>query len=105
MLFIVTLLVVSVLYIIVNSKHKEKMMILEKGLDPKLFNNTSYFYDALKWGMILAGLGAGFLAAFIIDTIVFDRANGTEALYPSLTALGGGGSLILFYLFFRRKEE
>ena len=55
MLLVATILIVSVTYIIISTRHKEKMMIMEKGLDANFFDSTAYFLDVLKWGMLLLG--------------------------------------------------
>lgn len=89
-----TLLIVSVTYIAFSLRHKQRMTLLEKSLPPDHFKE----HDHMLWirlGMLLMGVGVGFLLAFLIDLYVFDSRNGTEPLYPSLTAICGGLAMIL----------
>jgi len=89
-----TLLLVSITYITVSLRHKQRMTLIEKGLSPDYFKED----DQIGWqriGLLLVGAGLGFLTAFLIDRYAFHMENGTEPLYPSLTAIGAGLALIV----------
>ena len=89
-----TTLVVSVTYITQTLRHKQRMFLLEKNLDPDYFKNDNQ-RSWMRIGFLLIGAGTGFLAAFLIDLLVFDGRNGTDPLYPSLTAICAGIALLL----------
>ena len=57
------ILIVSLVYIVINTRHKEKMSLFEKGLDPKDFLNDQFMPETLRAGMLLVGIGLGFLVA------------------------------------------
>lgn len=89
-----TILIVSVTYITLTLRHRQRMFLIEKNLDPDYFKNDNQ-RSWIKIGFLLIGAGTGFLIAFLIDLNVFDGRNGTEPLYPSLTAICAGIALLL----------
>ncbi len=91
---LMTLLVVSVAYISLTLRHKQRMTILEKGLAPDHFKEADQ-HAWLRLGTLLLGAGTGFLLAFLIDLLVFDQRNGTEALYPSITTICAGIAVLI----------
>jgi len=90
------ILIVSLSYIIITTRHKEKMTLLEKGLDPKEYLKDRFFLNALRAGMIFLGVGIGFLTAFSIDEFVLTN-NENPAIYPGLILVFGGISQVIFY--------
>jgi O-antigen/teichoic acid export membrane protein len=75
--------------------NREKMAMIEKGMNPKSLRRTAPRY--LKWGLLLIGAGLGLLLAFLIDTLMIPRAVEPVAVYFSLIAIGGGLGLVASY--------
>jgi hypothetical protein len=82
-------------------RSREKMGMIERGMDPnagiKPFN-ANYM---LRLGLIVIGTGLGFLFAVIINR--FDDELG--ALYPSLMAIFGGSGAILAYVIEKKEAN
>ena len=80
--------------------NKERMAIIEKGLDINFNKNQANPFTALKFGLLLIGSGLGLFLAFILDQLVFVQANHQEttAIYFSLIAIFGGLGLFITYL-------
>lgn len=95
--FCIVLLIVSLTYVLTNIRHKERMMLLEKGKDPNLFDTPYSRKAPLKWGMLLLGVGFGFFSAFILDHYVFPSSFETEPVYPAMIFFFGGLGLVVFY--------
>ena len=95
LILIIVILIVSLAYLIITTKHKEKMSLLEKGHDPKDLLNTDNSTTALRIGLFLIGVGFGFLAAFIFDEFIMIK-NENPAIYPAMILIFGGISQILF---------
>lgn len=91
----------------IQSKHKERMRLIEKGLSAEELK--AYFTDSskrtyspyrtLKWGILLAFLGAGFLIAKILEN-VYDME---DDITIAVLLLAGGAGFLLYYLIVRRK--
>lgn len=98
----IVVLIVSIIYITITHRHKERLALLESGKDPKLFDTPQSRQAPLKWGMLLMGAGLGFLTAFLLDNFVFTEIPDTDPIYPAMIFLFGGTGLILFYRMYRK---
>ncbi len=87
--------VFGILYVYFTTRNKERLALIEKGADASLFNYKRNKFTALKYGMLLAGLGLGLLGGNILAETTRLKE---EIAYFSMTLFGGGVSLILFYL-------
>src|SRR5450755_99 len=85
---------------------REKMAMIEKGIDPKLkSDHRPAPFRSLKWGLLFVGAGIGLFLAYLLDNFVFvhgrhpnDYRDDTNAfIYFALIAIGGGIGLILSY--------
>ena len=81
---------------IVYLRTRENLAMLEKGINPKEYNNRPAPYRSLKSGLLFMGAGVGLLLAYIIDLNI-SRRHDSEAIYFSLIAIGGGLGLISSY--------
>lgn len=87
--------------------NKERMAMIERGLDP-VINTKSTKYFALKLGLLLLGAGLGLFIAYNLDNAVFTEAeklndNANVPLYFSMIGIFGG--LGLLSSFFIEKRE
>jgi len=84
-----------------NIRKKERLMLIQAGLDPETFEkNAKPSLTSVKLGMLLVAVGLGILLANIIVKFnVMDR----DAAYFSLVFLFGGISLLVSY-FLERKQ-
>ncbi len=98
------ILIVSLVYIVINTRHKEKMALFEKGLDPKNFLNDHFMPQTLRAGMLLVGVGLGFLIALVIDEYVLPFVD-NPAIYGGSVLLFGGLGLLVFYMINRKKNK
>ena len=87
--------VFGIAYIFFTTRNKERLALIEKGADASLLNVKRNKLGALKIGMFLAGIALGLLLGNIIaETTTLKE----EVAYFSMMLLGGGISLISFYL-------
>ena len=85
---------------------RERMAMIERGMDPRRYKTQSAPYQTLKWGLLLIGAGLGLLLANIISRTVFKTADYDDenvAIYFALIAIFGG--LGLFASFRIEKKE
>lgn len=83
--------------------NKERMAMIEKGMDIGATKSQPQPYKNLKWGLLLIGAGLGLFLAFTLDRTLFNVAerspdNPNVAIYFSLIAIFGGLGLFISYL-------
>jgi hypothetical protein len=94
-------MVVAIVYL--RQRKLERFLIIEKGLDPAMFETHRPFNTrSLKWGIMLVGLGLGMLIANILARTVYFRV---EEAYFSMLFLFGGSSLLIYYFIDRRRKN
>lgn len=96
--------VFGILYIYFRNRNRERMLMIEKGVDPSTFiqkpkNSASV---ALKYGLFIAGLAIGILLGAILErTTTLDEG----AAYFSMIFLFGGIGLLLYYVIEKRNDR
>ena len=84
-----------VLWIYFTNRNKERMALIEKGADASMFKIKGNRLSALKWGMLLTGVGIGVLSG----NILANNSNLEEPVsYFSMIFLFGGASLLFYYV-------
>ncbi len=88
--------------------NKEKMAMIERGIDPGINKATPKPFLSLKFGLLLVGLGLGLLVAMITVNAMFgDFQPGTgmhhhedqqAAVYFGCLGIFGGLGLIVSYI-------
>lgn len=99
--------VFGIFYVHVTTRNKERMSLIEKGADASLFNTGKETQPLLNWnrltiklGMLFMGVGIGIIAGAFLDSM---NLMPEDSGYVSMVFLFGGLSLVLFYLFDRKK--
>ena|ERR1700754_2696802 len=89
---------------IVYMNKREKLAMIERGMDPRTYKPQSAPYQNLKWGLLLIGSGVGLLLAFILNHTAFNNLDDDVFfLYISLIAVFGGLGLFLSYRIEKRE--
>jgi hypothetical protein len=104
MIILVNLGLFAMIFGIVYLNKREKMAMIERGMDPRRYQPQSAPYQNLKWGLLLIGAGLGLFLASVLDRTVFaETARHNEAIYFSLIAIFGGLGLFVSYLIEKRE--
>jgi hypothetical protein len=84
---------------IVYLNKREKLAMIERGMDPRTYKPQSAPYQNLKWGLLLIGAGLGLFLAFILDHALYSGLDedSIPPLYFALIAIFGGAGLFLSY--------
>ncbi len=86
---------------IVYLRNRERMAMIERGMDPRLNKPKSSGYNTytLTWGLLLIGAGVGLFLAYLLDHTAFStfREDDNPAIYFALIAIFGGAGLFLAY--------
>ena len=95
----------GIVYLYFSTRHKERLALIEKGADAKLFNTGKKYgwrTFALQFGMFLIGISLGVIVAAIL---VASTTITEEVAYPSMIFLFAGASLVLYYFLIKRLEK
>jgi len=86
----------GIIYVIVITRYRERMSMLEKGVDPASFNKPKGVDTrTLKAGMVCVGIAMGLLMGNLLyKTDLLDKL----VAYFSMTFLFGGISLIMNFI-------
>lgn len=89
---------------------RQNLVMIEKGMNPRIRYNRPAPFRLLKWALLLVGAGTGLFLAFILDeyilyrTITFIHNGVTQTIhdnnpiiYFSLILVGGGLGLFSSY--------
>ena len=89
--------VFGIVYVIVAARNKERLAMIERGVDMTIFNadKRSYTYIAMKLGLLFIGIGLGvFIGSFLeIFTVLYEGQAIT-----SLSFIFGGLGLVTGFL-------
>lgn len=85
----------GIAYLVITSRNRERMLLIEKGADPKLFESVKKTSSGgiLKWALLLVGIGIGIFLA----TLLVDAGMNEPASYFAMICLFGGAGLLLAY--------
>ena len=97
-------IIFGMFYLYINSRHKQRMALIEKGAEAKIFfgdkPKDSGKYWTLRLGMFFSGLAIGTIIGFLLTLL-----NVVEPVaYFSMIFLFGGLGLILFYFIFKNEK-
>jgi hypothetical protein len=96
----------AVLIVYYNNRHKERMAMIEKGVNPADFKGApmrEWFranpLSSLKWGLLAMFVGVGLIIASMLDRLYFMH----DSIYVSCMLVSGGIALIIFYFIAAKK--
>ena len=96
----------AVFIIYFNNRHKERMAMIEKGVNPSDFKGVpmrEWFranpLSSLKWGLLAMFVGVGLIVASYLDRWYMMH----DSIYISCMLVAGGIALIIFYLIASKK--
>jgi len=96
-------MVFGIIYVSVTAKNRERMSMIEKGVDPSTFlNKPTRSYGALKFGLLVIGAAIGLLIGNILaETTVLNQ----KVAYFSMSFLFGGIGLVTAHYLVRKLQD
>lgn len=91
------ILIVALVYIITINRTKERLALIEKGINPSEHTYYSIFPNTLKAGLFFMGGGFGFIVALLLDEYVLSGID-NPAIYPGCVLVCAGIGLVIYYL-------
>lgn len=97
-------MVFGIVYIIVTSRNRERMALIERGADPALFETRKKAGSGgvMKAGLFFVGIGIGIVVAYFISSV---GGMDEDSAYGSMIFIFGGLALIGSYLWQRKQEK
>lgn len=92
--------IVVLIYMFFNSRHKERMALIDSGRSASIFREHESVQNTLKNGLVAIMVGVGLLIGFLLEKI---GIPGFVA-YLSMVLILGGVGLVLFYLWYGGRE-
>lgn len=86
------------IFFLARNRHRERLALIEKGLNPNPVKPESGYYKALMWGMLLGGAALGFIIGVILDKF---QIHGV--VLASMVFFAGAG--LVGYFFYRSQQE
>ena len=88
-------------------ENKERMSMIEKGMDPGLRRRRPNSpLTSLKWGLVLLGVGLGLVIAYWLTTFVLHTMQGEAVpIYFGSIGIFGGLGLIVSYFFEKKAPQ
>jgi len=96
--------VFGIIFVIAAARNREKMAMIEKGVNPKDFmtDRKPNSYGILKWALLLAGLGFGLFIGSLLEAYTSIQE---EPAYFAAALFFGGLGLYLSFVIAKKAEE
>ena len=90
----------AMIFGIVYLYKRERMAMIERGMDPRTNKPRPAPYQYLKWGLLMIGAGFGLFLSFILVNTCFSGydSDSKPAIFFSLIAIFGGFGLLVSFL-------
>ena len=88
----------GVVYVFVSARNRERMAMIEKGVDPKDFITKTKIsvYSILKWALLLVGVGFGLFIGSLLEA--YTTISEEPAYIASALFFGGLGLTAAFFI-------
>ena len=94
----------GIVFIIFSARNRERMAMIEKGVDPKDFmRGKPNVYNILKWALLIIGVGLGVFLGSLLET--YTSISEEAAYFAPILLFGGLGLFIAFLITKNAKED
>jgi len=84
----------AILYVYWTTRTKERLALVEKGMDAGIFKGECSQYVLLKWGIFLIALSIGVISGFALSSVM----NEVAAFFVMILLFGGIGLIVAFWV-------
>lgn len=92
----------GIAYLYFTGRHRERMALIERGLQPAMLETQPQHYQSLKYGLVGLGLGIGLLLGAFLARYTWLAA---EVAYLAAALIGGAVGLLAFYFSVSRSND
>lgn len=97
--------ILAIIYLIVTAKNRERMAMIEKGVNPQDFmakpKTRSNAFGIITWGLLLVGVGLGLFFGSLLEAYTDIQE---EPAYFACALLFGGLGLVLAYFITKKVD-
>jgi FtsH-binding integral membrane protein len=87
----------GIVFVIVSARNREKMAMIEKGINPKDFiSGRPSVYGIIKWALLLGGIGLGLFLGSLLET--YTEISHEAAYFACALFFGGLGLAVAFMI-------
>ena len=98
-------MVFGIVYVSVTARHRQRMAMIDKGMDPQIAKPAPDGRRAMRNGLLMVGIGLGLLAGWIIQHTMLGPESENPLPFFIGIAVCGGTALMSYYHFYGRKHE
>jgi hypothetical protein len=86
----------GIVYVTVSARHRERMAMIERGVDTSIFKRQRNHDNNLKWGIIVLMVAIGLVVGNAVSKASLVDEELAGAAFPLM--FGGAGMLIYYFL-------
>jgi hypothetical protein len=86
------LAIFAILYVYWTTRTKERLALVEKGMNAGIFKGECSQLSLVKWGIFLIALGLGVVAGFALSRAI----NEVVAFFTAILVCGGLGLIVAY---------
>ena len=93
--------VFGILYVAIMTRNKERLALIEKGIDATIFETKPKKYQVLKWALLFVGSGVGVFLGALLERSGFPD----EPAYFGMILIFGGLGLLIAHIAEKKYEK
>ena len=84
----------AILYVYWTTRTKERLALIDKGTDARIFKAEPSKYTLLKWGIFLIGAAVGVVSGYALSSVI----NEVVAFFSMIFLFGGIGLIVAYFV-------
>ena len=84
----------AILYVYWTTRTKERLALIDKGLDARVFKTECNKYGLVKWGVFLIFAAVGVFTAYLLAQVI----NEVAAYFSMILFFGGVGLIVAYFV-------
>ncbi|MCB0555244.1 MAG: hypothetical protein KDD02_16980 [Phaeodactylibacter sp.] len=93
--------IIILVYMFFSTRHRERMALVERGVDAKIFATNFRLDNSLKMGIVAIMIGIGIFMGYLLQ-----RSGLPDVVaYFTMVLIFGGAGLVGFYFLAKGKEN
>ncbi len=88
------LAIFAILYVYWTTRTKERLALVEKGLDAGIFKGECSQLSLVKWGIFLIAVGLGVVVGYALSNVMDE----VVAFFTAILVLGGLGLIVAYVI-------
>ncbi|AUD03239.1 DUF6249 domain-containing protein [Spirosoma pollinicola] len=96
----------GIVYVFLMTRSRERMAMIERGVDASIFSGNGSISPTLKFGMLFVGIAIGMIVADVVANVMYTYYGFSKGIsFPAMIFLFGGISLILNFVIERKLSK